>query len=107
MTKKKIINKKKKTKRTGKATTNRAKSEIEKMEKLVAICERIQDISHKIGIKGYSAEQVPTWYYSDCKRFVNYLEEFARDTNVKPSNLTAIMFRGSRRLPVVALEESR
>ncbi len=80
---------------------NRAISEVEKMEKIVALCERLEDVGHKLKVKGYSTEQAPTWYYRDCKKIVNYIEGFARESNVKPSALTAIRFRGSRILPVL------
>ena len=80
----------------------RSLSEAEKMERLVALCEKLEEISLELKSRGYDREQVPTWYYSHCKAIVNYIEGFARESNVKPSKLSAIKFKKSRRVPVTS-----
>ena len=77
-------------------------SEQDKMENLVNLCRELEDISSKLREMGYDRNEVPTWYYCHCKKIVNYLEGFARESKVKPSMLSTIRFQGGKRKAVIA-----
>jgi len=87
---------------TSKNSNSRSLSEQEKMQKLVELCAKLEEISSELKARGYDTREVPTWYYSHCKKIVNYLEGFARESRVKPSKLGAIRFRGGKRKAVIA-----
>src|SRR5215216_2899602 len=77
-------------------TAERSLSESEKMQRLVALCEKLEEISLELKRRGYDTGHVPTWYYSHCKAIVNYIEGFARESKVKPSMLSAIKYRNKK-----------
>lgn len=88
-------------------TAERSLSESEKMQRLVALCEKLEEISLELKRRGYDTGHVPTWYYSHCKAIVNYIEGFARESKVKPSMLSAIKYRNSKRIPIVTTAAGR
>jgi len=88
-------------------TKERSLSEQEKMEKLVGLCQQLEAISLELKKRGYDTKEVPTWYYSHCKRVVNYIEGFSRESNVRPSKLNAIRFKRGKRTAVVTKKRNR